>query len=388
MKNKKYPKLETYNFSDCREITGDELYLINGGAQIENSNEAVANAQVGDSLTRKDGTVVEITQGDIDWAKKKVGASSGGNIGATGGESATSGGGGTTSLPVTVESDSGSSGLKSSSGNGLYGSNQNGGSSAYSGSSTYSNPTTEGGSKTSSDEQNFLKTQSNNSDSESTSFKGFFDSQNPTRYIVDLDNRKELQKAADLLAETELGIKVTAYGSESGITKNFKNYAEINDYLEESKPIKNIEIEGSLYNSVTKTENQNKEEKFVWLKVDAVDKHGDSNCNMQMGLLRLSSELNDSPKNHNIKGQVQIDAVNMDMSVGRNQFGVSLNLASVSGKIGGSFKGVDWSVSGSAGLSTGVEVKFDPKSGFIFDVGFILKPRFELDWSKNYSDKW
>ena len=229
MKNKKYPKLEDYDLSDYIELTGDILYKINGGAKIENSNEAVAQAQVGDSLTRKDGTVVEITQGDIDWAKNQLG--SGGNTGTTGGESAASGGGGTTSLPVTVESDSGSSGLGSSSGNCSYGSNQNAGSSAFSSSSTYSNPTTAGGSKTSFEEQNFLKTQSNNSDSESTSFKGFFDSQNPTRYIVDLDNRKELQKAADLLAETELGIKVTAYGTQSGITKTFNNYTEINDYL-------------------------------------------------------------------------------------------------------------------------------------------------------------
>jgi len=29
-----------YDFSDCVEITGDDLYLINGGAEIENSVEA------------------------------------------------------------------------------------------------------------------------------------------------------------------------------------------------------------------------------------------------------------------------------------------------------------------------------------------------------------
>ncbi len=31
-----------YDFSDCVEITGDALYLINGGAEIENSVEAQA----------------------------------------------------------------------------------------------------------------------------------------------------------------------------------------------------------------------------------------------------------------------------------------------------------------------------------------------------------
>ncbi len=35
MKHKKYPKFEDYDFSGCREITGDELYRINGGGRIE-----------------------------------------------------------------------------------------------------------------------------------------------------------------------------------------------------------------------------------------------------------------------------------------------------------------------------------------------------------------
>ena len=252
MKKKKYPKLEDYDLSDYIELTGDILYKINGGAQIENSNEAVAQAQVGDTLERKDGTVVEITQGDIDWANEKEGASSG-DGGSSSSSVIISVSSGSSSTQQNPSANAGSSSNNSSavgsssSGNSSYSSNQNDGSSAFSSSSTYSNPTTAVGSKTSSDEQNFLKTQSNNSDSESTSFKGFFDSQNPTRYIVDLDNRKELQKAADLLAETELGIKVTAYGSESGITKNFKNYAEINDYLNDNHSLIAEEINVKKY---------------------------------------------------------------------------------------------------------------------------------------------
>ncbi|MBQ8679847.1 MAG: hypothetical protein IJ530_08780 [Treponema sp.] len=41
-----------------------------GGHEIENTVEAVANAEVGDTLTRDDGTQVTITQGDIDWAQE------------------------------------------------------------------------------------------------------------------------------------------------------------------------------------------------------------------------------------------------------------------------------------------------------------------------------
>lgn len=39
---------------------------------IENSNEAIANANVGDYIKRKDGTEVQLTQGDIDYAKAAI----------------------------------------------------------------------------------------------------------------------------------------------------------------------------------------------------------------------------------------------------------------------------------------------------------------------------
>ena len=54
---KKYKPLDNYYFSGyAEEITGDALFLINGGAEIENSNKGVANAKPGDNLTRNDGT--------------------------------------------------------------------------------------------------------------------------------------------------------------------------------------------------------------------------------------------------------------------------------------------------------------------------------------------
>ena len=40
---------------------------------IENSNYGVANAKPGDKIKREDGTIVVITQGDIDCAKNKLG---------------------------------------------------------------------------------------------------------------------------------------------------------------------------------------------------------------------------------------------------------------------------------------------------------------------------
>ena len=104
MKKKKYPKLEDFDFSDYKELTGAILFKINGGAKIENSNEAVANAQVGDVLERKDGTVVEITQGDIDWAKEYVGSNGGGTEGSADGGS--DGNGGAEEIKVVTENSS------------------------------------------------------------------------------------------------------------------------------------------------------------------------------------------------------------------------------------------------------------------------------------------
>ena len=50
--------------------SGTDSESESGGHEIENTVEAVANAEVGDTLTRDDGTQVTITQGDIDWAQE------------------------------------------------------------------------------------------------------------------------------------------------------------------------------------------------------------------------------------------------------------------------------------------------------------------------------
>lgn len=42
------------------------------GKQVANSNKGVAGASVGDFIIRSDGSTYVITQGDIDWAKKKI----------------------------------------------------------------------------------------------------------------------------------------------------------------------------------------------------------------------------------------------------------------------------------------------------------------------------
>ncbi len=63
-----------YDFTGLAvEVTGDALYQINGGAEVANSIEAQANAQVGDTVTNSRGETHTLTQGDITWAQGKLG---------------------------------------------------------------------------------------------------------------------------------------------------------------------------------------------------------------------------------------------------------------------------------------------------------------------------
>ena len=56
------------------------------------------------------------------------------------------------------------------------------------------------------------------------------DSHNPNRIFANLDDADDLMNAAAYLQSPNSGYTVTAYGENSGITKNFTNYGEILDY--------------------------------------------------------------------------------------------------------------------------------------------------------------
>ena len=88
---KKYKDLCDYDFSDyAEEITGDALFKINGGAEVENSHEGVAGAKPGDTITRIDGTVVTLKQADIDYANAQLGNNGTGNTNGSSGSNNTS----------------------------------------------------------------------------------------------------------------------------------------------------------------------------------------------------------------------------------------------------------------------------------------------------------
>ena len=88
MKNHK--NADIYDFSDyAEEITGDALFKINGGAEVENSHEGVAGAKPGDTITRKNGDVIVLKQADIDYANAQLGNNGNNGTGNTSGSSGT-----------------------------------------------------------------------------------------------------------------------------------------------------------------------------------------------------------------------------------------------------------------------------------------------------------
>ena len=86
MKNHK--NADFYDFSDyAEEITGNALFKINGGAEVENSHEGVAGAKPGDTITRKNGDVIVLKQADIDYANAQLGNNGNDDTGNTNGSS-------------------------------------------------------------------------------------------------------------------------------------------------------------------------------------------------------------------------------------------------------------------------------------------------------------
>ena len=150
-------------------------------------------------------------------------------------------------------------------------------------------------------------------------------------------------------------------------------------------------VSGSLIpssNYTQKTANQNKEQKTCWGEATFVDGPGENSCYMQAGLYSISSELNNSPKNHHIYAQGELDILNADFSSsatdGGGGLGFSLNGLSVSGKVGYQSDKALITIGGTAGLATGGEVKFDRDKGeFVFDVAFILGVRVEVNWKRD-----
>ena len=164
----------------------------------------------------------------------------------------------------------------------------------------------------------------------------------------------------------------------------------ITNYVPQEPQLHVDSASGSLLpssNYTQQTENQNKEQKTLWGEATFVDGPGEVSCYMQAGLYSISSELNNSSKNHHIYAQGQVDILNADFSTsatdGGAGAGFTLNGFSVSGKIGYQSNNVLASIGGTAGLTTGGELKLDIDKGeFVFDVAFLLGVRLEVNWKR------
>ncbi|MCI6478910.1 MAG: RHS repeat-associated core domain-containing protein [Spirochaetia bacterium] len=134
---------------------------------------------------------------------------------------------------------------------------------------------------------------------------------------------------------------------------------------------------------------QDKESKMLWSEATFIERKGENSADMLVGVLSVSSELNDK-NNTPFPSQGQFDLItasfNFSATDGGMGAGFSVNIVSVSGKIGIQFpfrgREVQVLIGGAAGLTTGMEIKVDTTSGIVLDVGAILKPRIEINWEK------
>ena len=161
---------------------------------------------------------------------------------------------------------------------------------------------------------------------------------------------------------------------------------------EPSEPKRQVDsVSGSLlpsFNYTQHTANQNKEQKALWGKATFVDGLGENSCLLEVGVYSISSELNKTSSF--VYANVSLDILNASFNSsvidGGLGFGAGVNGASVSGKMGVQFNlfgyDINVNIGGAAGLTAGIEGKFDISSGVVLDFGAILRPRLEINWSK------
>ena len=407
---------DDYDFSDCVEITGDALYLINGGGaktsgksdsgstqgsgkngssgggnEIDNSHEAVANAKPGDYFYRDDGTKQVVNAGDIAYEKNYL-QNSGNNDKAT-------------QTPETFQSTDAESPTKPASTGGSGGGSDHKGSDStytvnkgdtlskivYDHNKKYGTNLTvaEVAKKNGIKDPNkiFSGQQINLGLSQTREIQKTATQNANGDKILNFDNRtinvtKKISTAPDELltgenistgekAASSLATQGNNVSSEKSLPTT--DTSDINIYLSpfnKSKP--KVEIEN----------NQTKVTKALFIEYNI--SNSKKIYNFQAGLFQVSSELNNSEKTH-IYGQAQFDFVTGGYTVGKDHIGISVSPLAVSGKLG-----IDTPLGiGATGLGLG-SVGFEVDSNVFtknqhtgtFDVSPILAVRLDYDGSK------
>ena len=395
MKKKKYPNLEDYDLSDYIELTGDILYKINGGAQIENSNEAVAGAKPGDTLIREDGTKMTIKQGDIDWAKEKVEASSG-NGGSSSSSviiSASSGSSSTQQNPSANagSSSSVSSGLSNSSGG-------NSSSSANSTNQTYTlalSPQQQYGMAKADAEKNASYKYQTSSNSESSN--NLFATNNPEsngNFEVDYKNKTII---ADIHNKESIYDAYNVYDFWGGkgynlqlkdgadIVHTFKDTScafeyvrNISGYYNESYSLKTLSTNAKA-NSTYIERGQEKTERGLYLETTKSYR----GISVETGLSKVKSKTIKNGPAAELDIDVLTASFDWQISKDYTHIGFGLNGINASGNLGGSTNKGSLTFGSSIGIGTGIDIEYRITSGKLdylsVDLGFIANVRVNYE---------
>ncbi len=369
-KQKSYFDLETLDYSSfAREMTEDEFLLVNGGAEVENSNEGVANAKPGDSITRNDGTSVTLTQGDIDYAQNQISNSTNTQI----------------STETSTSYDTASSNSKKSSG--ISGSSSNSSSSSDSHSNTNRKNLREQGYPDSTEGLNeHDRNKKEHSDIDNTATNGSIFTGKKTEgkdigYEIDHNkkvikasilNKKSLSDAADMFlayGQEDLGYKLEAYG-EKGNSRTFLKYS---DFIKYEKEIADNEKEANGYfghtlktlsknkkaNSTYIENNQEKTDRFMYFESDRA-REGNS---YEIGVAKASSKtLTNGPA-----GNLQVDfltaSVSEQYSDSHSRIGFGVNILSANWRAGISTN--DYFITIGAGLGLGFSVEAEKSNNML-----------------------
>ncbi|MBO7582417.1 MAG: LysM peptidoglycan-binding domain-containing protein [Treponema sp.] len=198
------------------------------------------------------------------------------------------------------------------------------------------------------------------------------------------NNQKALLEASEkflAFEREELGytFEVLCENSES---IKFLKYSEIVSFMGELQP--DVDFFIGIDNSC-KTANQNKVDKEVFLEIHKKNNNnsGYNGINVQGGLLRLSSELNNSKMTNNIAGSFSLDVMDGEYNIETGKglkASVGLNISTVSGEIG--IQGDDWKFTVGGALGLGVSGGFDinvPEKRLALDLTAVYGISFVID---------
>ncbi len=323
---------------DATEESGrgsDDAEEETGGHEVENSHEAVANAEPGDTITRNDGTEVTLSEEDIKYEQNYCDEH--GIEWDKGDESASANAGVPSEEPAEdfPEEDGGSS--------------------------------SDG--ELTEDKSENRQTEATDSSASKDRIEGEEEKSAGEGKNSSKDDEKESSAGGTKNGENSSGKSEQA-------TSNNKN----EPILQETK--KGYEKTDTTYCSpfgnqphVHHTQNQTKTEKEVYAEAEFVEKSGEMSCKLGAGLMSVESELN---KGAPVSAQGKVDIANANFNFGVNEGGLhggfEVNGFSASGSIGLDTNSFSLHCGGSVGFTTGFGFGIDLSDGvhLIADASFLI----------------